>query len=124
MKDSRDVHLMSKKQENKYDPSFISMELVKAIAMVRTYGVEKHGNRDNWKTTEPNEHFRSAMRHLLAAMNGYPYDKDSGLPHIAMCITNLMFELERKNFYFNREAETEKEQFRYDKRDQETIIIK
>jgi hypothetical protein len=103
---------MSKKQENKYDPSLTSYELIKAISDVRQYGIDKHGYRDEWFTTHPNEHFKSAMRHLIAAINGEEYDV-SGLPHIAHAVTNLAFELERGNYAFNRKYENEKEKDKY-----------
>lgn len=105
---------MSKKQENKYDPSFMSTNVVRAISSVRQYGAAKHGCRDDWYTTHPNEHFKSAMRHLLAAMNGEALD-ESGLPHIAHALTNIAFEIERGNYTFDKKYECDKELDAYNK---------
>jgi len=105
---------MSKKAEEKYDPTFVHRSLFQAISAVRKYGIEKHGNRDDWLTTPSNEHFKSAQRHLTAAIAGEAFDMESGLPHIAMCVTNLMFEIERGNLTFERKLESSKEQERYD----------
>lgn len=114
---------MSKKPENKYDPSFVHPKVIRAISDVRQYGITKHGNRDDWFTTHPNEHYKSAMRHLLAAMSGESIDLESGLPHLALCLTNLCFELERDHLCFDRAEEVTKEQTEYDLK-VKTIIIK
>lgn len=104
---------MSKKPEGKYDPTLVPQSFIEMLSRVREYGIAKHGNRDDWHTTHPNEHFKSAMRHLLAAVAGEEFD-ESGFPHIAMAACNLMFEVTRKNYKFSHKVEVDAEQQRYD----------
>lgn len=104
---------MSKKQENKYDPTLVSTKFIEALALARSYGIKKHGHRNDWLTTKPNEHFKSAARHLNAAVRGEAFDEDSGLPHIVLAACNLMFEIDRDNYTFDTEAEIDKERAEY-----------
>ena len=58
------------------------------------YGAEKYGE-DNWRLgKEPKDidrYLSAALRHIKAhEQEGYR-DKDSGLPHLAHAITNLLF---------------------------------
>ncbi len=104
---------MSKKPEGKYDPTLVPQKFIEMISRVREYGISKHGNRDDWLTTHPNEHYKSAMRHLLAAIDGEEYD-ESGFPHIGMAACNLMFEIVRENYKFSKTREVDLEQDNYD----------
>ena len=84
-----------KKPEGKYEPTLVYTSLIKAIARVRRYGIEKHGDSEDWRSTTPVQHYDAALRHLYAVIDGEELD-ESGLPHLAHCLTTLMFELERK----------------------------
>lgn len=84
-----------KVSEGKYEPTLVYTSLIKYTSTVRRYGIEKHDNSEDWRTTEPVAHYDAALRHLYAVIDGEELD-ESGLPHLAHCITNLMFELERK----------------------------
>lgn len=99
---------MSKETITKYDPTLVELNFIKAIAEVRQHGIDKYGNRDDWHTTHPNEHYKAAMRHLYKAINGQELDS-SGFPNVVMAVTNLMFEISRGNYTFNKEFEIEKE---------------
>lgn len=87
---------MSKKPEGKYEPTLIYSSLTKYVAMVRRYGIEKHGHSEDWRTTTPIQHYDAALRHIIAVVDGDDFDAESGLPHLAHAIAGLMFELERK----------------------------
>lgn len=70
------------------------------VNRVMAYGADKYG-MDNWKlcTTEGLRRYRNAaMRHLLDSFRNR-LDLDSGQPHYAHIITNLLFiaYLERVN---------------------------
>lgn len=88
---------MSKKPENKYRPSLVYTSCLTAMAKVRQYGIEKHGSSEDWRTTEPIQHFDAAIRHIRAHLDGEAFDEGSGEPHLAHAMTNLMFEIERFN---------------------------
>jgi len=83
-----------KHSEGKYEPTLVYTSLIKHVARVRRYGIEKHGNSEDWRTTTQVQHYDAALRHLLAVIDGEEFD-ESGMPHLAHCITTLMFELER-----------------------------
>jgi hypothetical protein len=84
-----------KKYEGKYEPTLIYPSLIKALAIVRRYGVNKHGASDDWRTTLRGAHYDAIYRHLLAILDGETLDPESGLPHLWHIATNVMFEVER-----------------------------
>lgn len=87
---------MSKKPEGKYEPTLIYTSLTCYVAKVRRFGINKHGNSEDWRTTQPVQHYDAAIRHINAVVDGEDIDAESGLPHLAHAIAGLMFELERK----------------------------
>lgn len=87
---------MSKKPEGKYEPTLVYTSLTRYVAIVRRFGIEKHGNSEDWRTTTPVQHYDAVLRHINAVVDGEDFDAESGLPHLAHAITGLMFELERK----------------------------
>lgn len=88
---------MSKKPEGKYEPTLVYTSLIRYVAKVRRFGINKHGSSEDWRTTEPINHLDAAMRHINAVVDGQDLDLESTLPHLAHAIANLMFELERKH---------------------------
>lgn len=95
-----------KKPEGKYKPSLVYRSSIEAMARVRAYGIKKHGSMEGWKTTTTIEHLDAAARHLLEAIDAINSgdlsrltDAESGEPHLAMTMTNLMFEIERGHVY-------------------------
>lgn len=57
---------------------------------VYTFGANKYG-RDNWKQGAPwYEFIGSALRHLLKFAGGEDRDPESGLPHLAHAMWNLV----------------------------------
>lgn len=61
------------------------------VGDVFTYGENKYA-RDNWKKgTYWHEFIGSTLRHFLNFCRGEWLDKESGHPHLAHCIVNIMF---------------------------------
>lgn len=87
---------MSKNDQGKWRPTLTYTSTMREISKVRQYGIAKYGAAEDWLTTEPERHFDAAMRHILAHVEGEEYDTDSGCLHLAHAITNLMFEIERR----------------------------
>lgn len=84
----------------KYDKAKIDFSLLpfaplRQIASVLMHGAKKYG-RDNWKKgLEYSRLFSACQRHLIAWWEDYEdIDQDSGLPHLAHAICNLLFLLE------------------------------
>ena len=85
-----------KKDEGKPDPSLFYTSALYETALVRAFGIEKHGTVDGWKTTKPIEHYNAAIRHIRAVIDGEDLDKESGKLHLAHAICDCMFEIERR----------------------------
>lgn len=91
--DEKDI---AKDIKNKPRLGLVSPYLIEAVGKVRTYGSEKYGNTETWRTV-PAEYYRDAMmRHLVAYMKDpQAIDAESGLPHLwhLACNVNFLIEL-------------------------------
>lgn len=75
----------------RYD--LIPASATKALAEVLTFGARKY-KPNNWRNVpqeELNRYVAAAMRHFEAHRSGEYFDADSGLPHLAHCLTNIAF---------------------------------
>ncbi len=73
-----------KYDQNKPDFTFLSYEMMEAIASVRAFGAKKY-SRDNWKKGGENwtsRNLAAAMRHIVKYNNGEQIDTESGLSHL------------------------------------------
>jgi hypothetical protein len=72
--------------------SLVPPEIIKDIARVREYGLQKYGESESWRRVEP-ERYRDAMfRHLLAYIaDPASVDEESGLPHLWHLACNVAF---------------------------------
>jgi len=75
------------------------------VAEALTHGSEKY-DAHTWVNVESRRYVDATYRHLEAARQGMVVDEDSGLPHLALAINNLMFLLERQE-------STDEDQFSY-----------
>ena len=80
--------------KNRLDLVFPS--IIEEIGFIRTYGVQKYKDPDNWKRIDnaKQRYTAAAMRHFEAWRKGEKLDSESGLRHLAHCATNIMFLLE------------------------------
>ena len=83
-------------QEYKADGGKLRVDLVspafiEAVASIRTYGVKKYGDSENWRKVAPERYVAAAMRHFEAYRKGETHDSESGFPHLWHCACNLMF---------------------------------
>jgi len=70
--------------------SLLSVQALKDVAVVAQMGMEKY-DRDNWRKGLPwTEVLDSALRHQFAWLEGENLDVESGLPHLAHAMWNLM----------------------------------
>lgn len=82
----------------KFDTNKLRIDLVppgaiEALAAVLTYGAKKY-KPNNWRSVEAERYVAAFERHWLAYRQGELLDSESGLPHLAHCMTNLSFLLE------------------------------
>lgn len=82
----------------KFDTDKLRFDLIPAIATeglaaVLTYGAKKY-KPNNWRSVDPERYVAAFERHWHAYISGELLDSESGLPHLAHCMTNLTFLLE------------------------------
>ena len=90
------IHVVSSGM--KFDDGKLRYDLTPAIAVeslaaVLTYGAKKY-KPNNWRSVDPQRYVGAFERHWQAYMRGELIDSESGLPHLAHCMTNLAFLLE------------------------------
>lgn len=79
--------------------SLVPSEIIRNIARIREYGVNKYGDKENWKQVEIERYRDAAYRHFLGYIDDpKSIDKESGLPHLWHLACNIAFlcELEKE----------------------------
>ena len=75
--------------------SLVPVEIIYEIEKVRSYGVKKYKNPDNWKNVELERYHEALLRHTLAVWDDIgARDEESGLLHLSHIATNIAFILE------------------------------
>lgn len=75
--------------------ALVPPQLIKAVGVIRTYGTEKYGDPDNWKTVEPYRYKDALIRHLVEYLEDEEgVDAESGLPHLWHAACNIAFLIE------------------------------
>jgi hypothetical protein len=75
----------------KLEWDLVDFKSLEPMVRVLMFGAIKY-TPDNWKKGMPKKHFlNSAMRHLVALMDGEEVDSESGLPHSAHLMCNIMY---------------------------------
>lgn len=79
--------------------SLVSPYLIEAVGEVRTYGVQKYHDPENWRLVEPERYRDALMRHICAYLKDPDgRDEESGLLHIdhVACNVNFLVEIARR----------------------------
>lgn len=72
--------------------SLVPTEIIKDIAYIRMYGVEKYSDPDNWRKVEIQRYRDAAYRHWLAYLDDPSgVDEESGYPHLWHLACNIAF---------------------------------
>ena len=75
--------------------SLVPTEIINEIEKVRSFGVKKYKDPDNWKKVELERYHEALLRHTLAIWNDVSArDNESGLLHLSHIATNVAFILE------------------------------
>ena len=75
--------------------SLVPTEIIFEIEKVRSYGVKKYKNPDNWKNVELERYHEALLRHTMAVWEDIgARDEESGLLHLSHIATNIAFILE------------------------------
>lgn len=95
-KQATDDDQSAKADKGKLELSLVNPQLVKAVAEVRMYGTEKHGDSENWRKVEPKRYVDALYRHLLAYIEGNEVDEESGLSRLSHMACNISFLLDEE----------------------------
>lgn len=72
--------------------------IIEAIGHIRTYGIEKYKDPDNWKLVEPERYTAALMRHLCKFLRDpRGRDEESGFLHLHHMACNIAFLVELYN---------------------------
>ena len=75
--------------------SLVPPAIIEAVGRVRTFGVEKYRDPENWRNVSPERYVDALMRHLCAYLRDPDAtDAESGLPHLEHVACNIAFLLE------------------------------
>ena len=78
----------------KIRPELLPFKAAEKVMEVFTFGAEKYGDFNWRKGLEFSRLWGAAQRHQMAFWQGQDLDEESGLPHIAHAIANLMMLME------------------------------
>lgn len=87
-----------KADAGKLQLTLVPTELIRAVARIRMYGVEKYHDPENWRKVSKKRYRDAAFRHFLAYLDDHAgVDPESGLPHLWHLACNIAFlcELEK-----------------------------
>ena len=95
----KELEQEAKADKGKLRLSLVPRGIIRAIARIRMYGVEKYKDPDNWKRVEIERYRDAAFRHWLEYLdNPKAADKESGLPALWHCCCNLAFLCELEDY--------------------------
>ena len=78
--------------------SLVPKQIIYEIEKVRSFGVKKYKDPENWKKVEMERYHEALLRHTLAVWEDInAKDKESGLLHLSHIATNVAFLLEMMN---------------------------
>ena len=88
-----------KSDQGKLKLSLAPTQIIKNIALVREYGIEKYGDKESWKSVDIQRYKDAAYRHFLAYIDDSgSIDEESGLPHLYHLACNIAFLSELEKF--------------------------
>lgn len=88
----------TKHDDGKDDFTYVSTEMMTALARVRAFGSKKY-SRNNWKKGfKIDRSLAAALRHIFARLAGQKLDFESGLDHLwhaACCLEHAIYDAAR-----------------------------
>lgn len=81
-----------KKDEGKLQLALVPTQIIRDIAQVRMFGLEKYADPENWKLVEIGRYVNALYRHFLEFLdNPRAVDKESGLEAYKHMACNMAF---------------------------------
>ena len=88
----------AKADSGKPNLSLVPKQIIYEIEKVRSFGVKKYKDPENWKRVELERYHQALLRHTLAVWEDInARDKESGLLHLSHIACNVAFLLEMMN---------------------------
>lgn len=82
----------AKKDAGKLELALVPTQIIRDIAEVRMYGMEKYKDPDNWKKVELWRYINAMLRHTLAFVDDlHSVDEESGILHYKHAECNWAF---------------------------------
>lgn len=82
----------AKFDDGKIRPSLVPVQIIRDIAEVREFGVQKYKDPENWKNVELSRYVDALCRHLICYLEDpKSIDNESGLPHYKHIACNIAF---------------------------------
>ena len=82
----------AKSDAGKLQIRLVTTQIIRDIAEVRMYGVQKYHDPDNWKRVELERYIDAMLRHTLAFIDDPTgIDEESGIPHYKHAECNWAF---------------------------------
>jgi hypothetical protein len=77
--------------EGKLDWTLLDFKALEPMVKGMMYGAKKY-EKDNWKRPcpDPKQHLQSAMRHIIAILQGEEIDEESKVRHSGLVMCNMM----------------------------------
>lgn len=90
-----DCNVAAKDDAGKPRLGLVPPSIIEAVGRVRTFGVEKYHDPENWRNVSPERYVDAMMRHICAYLRDPDaVDEESGLPHLEHVACNVAFLLE------------------------------
>ena len=84
----------AKADSGKPNLSLVPKQIIYEIEKVRSFGVKKYKDPENWKRVELERYHQALLRHTLAVWEDInARDKESGLLHLSHIACNTVFQL-------------------------------
>ena len=88
----------AKADSGKPNLSLVPKQIIYEIEKVRSFGVKKYKDPENWKRVELERYHQALLRHTLAVWEDInARDEESGLLHLSHIACNVAFLLEMMN---------------------------
>lgn len=82
----------AKDDKGKIRPSLVPVQMIRDVAIVREYGIEKYHDPDNWKKVELQRYIDAFYRHWLSFVeDNSSVDNESGIEHYKHAACNMAF---------------------------------
>lgn len=72
--------------------TLVPLQIIRDIARVREFGLQKYKEKESWKSVEPERYRDALLRHcMLYIEDPFGLDEESGLPHLWHLACNVAF---------------------------------